>query len=50
MWEPKSEVKKQKEGMWEPESELIKQKEGMWEPESEVKKTEGRDVGTRIGS
>jgi hypothetical protein len=36
--------------MWEPESELIKQKEGMWEPESEVKKTEGRDVGTRIGS
>jgi hypothetical protein len=22
----------------------------MWEPESEVKKTEGRDVGTRIGS
>ncbi len=22
----------------------------MWEPESEVKKTEGRDVGTRIGT
>ncbi len=36
--------------MWEPESELNKQKEGMWEPESEVKKTEGRKVGTRIGS
>ncbi len=32
--------------MWEPESEVKKQKEGMWEPESEVKKTEGKDVGT----
>ncbi len=36
--------------MWETRVGSKNQKEGMWEPELEVKKTEGRDVGTRIGN